>query len=630
MKFRHALVLIASFLLLVPVAGALASEVHRLPAFAAGGVSEQDSLALVALYDSTGGPGWTNRDNWLTGPVETWNGVTVTDGVVTEVRLKKNNLTGKIPAALKDLTGLTRLYLPENKLTGRIPGELRQVAGLQYLDLERNTLTGPIPAELGNLSELIYLSLGFNQLTGGIPIALTNLKKVRQLYLWRNPLGGEIPKELANMTGLANLLVDYCELTGTIPPELSTLPALAQIWASNNNLTGTVPPELGSLSPLWELNLSHNNLTGTIPPELGNLDKLSALILSYNDLTGVIPSTFGGLTSLFIIRLNDNDLSGSIPSSFTGLTRLAEINFSNNNLTGAIPPEMGDFENLTSLYLMDNDFSGPIPSELWNLTKNYTLRLNNNRLVGPIPQPPALPNMTWIDLSGNLFEDLPDLSVLPGLKDLRVANNYFGFDDLALLLSLPLTTFFYAPQAPFGQEETEALRVGETLELSFTVPGAGNQYAWYRDGTLLQEGENPMLRIEAVAMADAGRYVMKVTNPEVPNLTIESETITVEVADGTDAEEEADGLPAAFGLAQNYPNPFNPTTQIRYALKAAVPVQLTLYNLLGRRVATLVDRVQAAGRYEVVFEANTLPSGLYLYRLQAGDFVETRTMQLVK
>ncbi len=90
------------------------------------------------------------------------------------------------------------------------------------------------------------------------------------------------------------------------------------------------------------------------------------------------------------------------------------------------------------------------------------------------------------------------------------------------------------------------------------------------------------------------------------------------------------GVPRNFELAQNYPNPFNPSTAISYQLPVASNVMLKVYDMLGREVATLVNARQEAGRYQIMFNATNLASGLYFYRLQAGNFVETKKMMLVK
>lgn len=96
------------------------------------------------------------------------------------------------------------------------------------------------------------------------------------------------------------------------------------------------------------------------------------------------------------------------------------------------------------------------------------------------------------------------------------------------------------------------------------------------------------------------------------------------------ADNRNDGMPAHYRLSQNYPNPFNPSTKITYALRQTGRVQLALYNALGQKVRTLVDAVQAAGTYTLDVHADGLPSGVYFYRISAGDFKQTRKMLLMK
>ncbi len=81
---------------------------------------------------------------------------------------------------------------------------------------------------------------------------------------------------------------------------------------------------------------------------------------------------------------------------------------------------------------------------------------------------------------------------------------------------------------------------------------------------------------------------------------------------------------------ENYPNPFNPVTVIRYELPQNSQVRLEVFDMLGRRVAVLVDGLIEAGTHEIPFDASNLASGVYLYRLTAGQVVQTRQMVLVK
>ena len=94
-------------------------------------------------------------------------------------------------------------------------------------------------------------------------------------------------------------------------------------------------------------------------------------------------------------------------------------------------------------------------------------------------------------------------------------------------------------------------------------------------------------------------------------------------------------VPKEFALYQNYPNPFNPTTTIRYDVKQSTEVKLVIYNMLGQEVRTLVNNRQDAGYKTVVWDGlnnrgSRVASGIYIYRLQAGDFVQARKMILMK
>ena len=98
----------------------------------------------------------------------------------------------------------------------------------------------------------------------------------------------------------------------------------------------------------------------------------------------------------------------------------------------------------------------------------------------------------------------------------------------------------------------------------------------------------------------------------------------------TSVREVAGQLPSSFFLGQNYPNPFNPLTIIEYSLPRSGDVSLIIYNLLGEEVARLVDGFQQAGEYNTNWNASKISSGTYFYRLQAGDFVQTRKMLHLK
>jgi predicted CXXCH cytochrome family protein len=110
-----------------------------------------------------------------------------------------------------------------------------------------------------------------------------------------------------------------------------------------------------------------------------------------------------------------------------------------------------------------------------------------------------------------------------------------------------------------------------------------------------------------------------------------SDEVTLVVTD----VETLEGLPTEFALKQNYPNPFNPTTEIGFAVPKATHIRLSVYTISGELVTTLVDDMMQAGRYRVTWDGQTIngtpvSSGLYLYRINAGDFVQTLKMVLLK
>jgi hypothetical protein len=277
-----------SFLLLAPAANAAVPATER--------------AALVALYNATAGARWTDRSGWMgaAGTECSWYGVecNAASTSVTGLDLAENNLTGSLPASLKQLTNLRVLRLGVNQISGALPREIGSLANLELLDLPFNQISGALPAELGKLVRLESLSLGGNQITGGVIPQLGDLKTLRYLDLSDNQLGGAIPASLGG------------------------LPELIALYLSDNQLTGSIPRELGNLSSLLFLDLSRNQLAGTVPSELGNATSLVALLLSSNRLGGTIPGSFLNLADLEVLWLDHNRFAGPVPFELGALPAL--------------------------------------------------------------------------------------------------------------------------------------------------------------------------------------------------------------------------------------------------------------------------------------------------------------------
>jgi hypothetical protein len=89
-------------------------------------------------------------------------------------------------------------------------------------------------------------------------------------------------------------------------------------------------------------------------------------------------------------------------------------------------------------------------------------------------------------------------------------------------------------------------------------------------------------------------------------------------------------IPLSFNISQNFPNPFNPVTKINYELPKDTKVKLVIYDILGREIKTLVNEIKQSGKYTVEFNGSNLASGVYFYRIQAGDYIAVKRMVLVK
>lgn len=317
-------------------------------------------------------------------------------------------------------------------------------------------------------------------------------------------------------------------LVGTIPSEIGDLDQLIHLSLASNQLSGSVPVEIGNLSSLQRLYLSNNQLSGPIPAELGNLTALNELTLFENQLTGTIPSNLSSLSGLTILFLGDNQLTGVIPTDLDSLTSMVRFDLRNNQLTGTIPTNFGSWSGLQEFGVANNQLTGALPDGFSSLV-----------------------DITFLDLSGNQFSDLPDLSALTSTTSVGLNDNAFEFDDLAPNASL--TGVNYANQAPVALSLVADIQipVGTAQDISIPVGGASNTYTWTLDGNDLGIN-NGTYSITSMGRSDMGIYDVSVTNDAVPGLTINSTgpieilataNITVDVLDGANASlaEQIDG-----------------------------------------------------------------------------------------
>ncbi|MBX7044019.1 MAG: T9SS type A sorting domain-containing protein [Ignavibacteria bacterium] len=127
-----------------------------------------------------------------------------------------------------------------------------------------------------------------------------------------------------------------------------------------------------------------------------------------------------------------------------------------------------------------------------------------------------------------------------------------------------------------------------------------------------------------------GAYILRVSDNAASDTgSIRAWSVTITYGPATGVSNNT-GVIEGYKLSQNYPNPFNPSTVINYTIPKTGLVTLKVFDISGREVANLVNEVKNAGTYDFKFYAGNLSSGVYFYRLQSGNFVETKKMFLVK
>lgn len=547
-------------------------------------VALTDKEALIAIYNATDGPNWTNP--WdLNADISTWEGVILNAENRVEELWLYSSLNGTLPSAIKYLTDLKILYLFGNtNLTGNIPPEIGELIKLEVIDFRSSKFSGTIPPEIGKLKSLRKVNLSSNNLDGPLPVEIGELTNLQSLDLSRNNFTGELPASVTNLTLLESLDLTANELTGNLPPNIGNMVSLKQFTIGSNNFSGEIPSGIGLLTNLEWLQAASNEFTGTIPSELGNLLNATIIDLGRNNLTGTIPESFVNLTNLERIQVGDNNLSGVIPEFIWDMTSLTTLDIGGNDFTGVIPPEIGNLTSLNYLFLNGIDIMGTLPSELWSLTNLITLDIsdlpnldqwsipdnisnlvslgrlyiNNSNLSGEIPDVlDSFTNLTYLELESNnltgaippSFSSLTNLysvslnnnklsGELPILNSLSVRyfyiqSNNFVFEDLQSNITdyiNNITSFQYTPQSKIDAEEE--LVMDEGSDYSITITGTSspdNVYQWRKNGVDI-EGENgSSISFSNLTPSDSGVYDCLITNPKVPNLNLERNKVTLKI-----------------------------------------------------------------------------------------------------
>lgn len=293
-----------------------------------------DYDALMALYSSTNGDNWIEKDGWMEGvdgiscdPCNwnggAWYGLECLNGRVSTLILGDNNLNGELPKEIGDLDSIIILGLSRNSISGHIPLKLDSLNKLERIEFSNNVISGSIP-NFSALPNLKVLSIWNNQLTDTIPnfIGTPNLEG---LILRGNQLVGSIP-DFSSIPNLINLELWVNQLSGELP-NFTNLPNLTTLLVRTNNLSGQFP-NFDNLSNLSFVECWANRFDGPIP-DMQNCPLLEVFAANNNEFSGEIPTSFKDHPSLRILGLENNSLSGCY---FEFLCSLEDINTQGNPL----------------------------------------------------------------------------------------------------------------------------------------------------------------------------------------------------------------------------------------------------------------------------------------------------------
>ncbi len=534
-------------------------------------IGRNDSLILVDIYNNTGGQNWTN--SWdLTTRVRTWAGVQIAYGSVVSLNLNNNNLTGTLP---NSVGRFSRINKPDFELN----------IGNNRLDFESaEDFVTLIPLFTYSPQAKIYAPLDTTIRQGESATFTSETRGNFNNYQWYKDnavLAGEINStlQITNAT-LDDMGTYYCRVTNTqatrlilerhtinlnVEGFLNSTDSLALVeifnetggtnWTNSWNLNDPVATWEGVTlrgNKVRELDLSRRNLVGFLPDvfDAELFSELRYLSFFDNKLEGQIPATIGQATTLTYLDLDKNQFSGAVPSSFGNLINLQALWLSRNNLE-SLPTEIGNLSNLQNLYLNDNKFTS-LPSTIGNLSELLVLNVNDNNLSAfpssitnlrklrelyanrnfIINLPTTMNNLialVILEINTNKLSTLPATEILQlaNLSVLRVAENSLEFDDLLPFANRNYQTFDYAPQAPINEEQDILATVNQSVSFTVETVGNGNRYQWQKDGQNISTLQT--LTINRVTNSSVGVYIATVTNPALPDLTLQRRPITLNV-----------------------------------------------------------------------------------------------------
>lgn len=510
-------------------------------------ISNAERSALVNIYNSTDGENW-NRTWDLEKDPRNWFGVAIKNGVVTELNLTGNALSGIFPTYVSSLTKLTKLDLSNNKLTGEVATGISSLSSLTKLDISNNRLEGNPTNSISGLFNLEDLGLGGNKfIISDVNGLLQNFNNIKILNI-----------------GDLNLI--------NIPAKIATFTSLETLILDNNPIPANAFGNIAGLAKLMTLSIAGTGLA-QIPAQVAQSTQLTSLNLANNSITEQNTSGLSSLTNLEWLSLENNQLS-QIPAQLSPLKKIKALNLGRNKISGNLTT-LASLSSLQQLFLNNNQISGNFPSVLLTMSKLLMVNLNSNQLTGDLPD--KLPEITYI--SNNRFNKS------------QLTNYILDFSEQ--------TDLNYSPQRYDTEKEVLGI-LGQQAKLEQSLSGSDYTFTWFKNLDQKTNTTTESLNFNSVQTSDFAVYTA-----EAYTYGILDNNILLDLSFFREPISLVDSL-ATLGISDFkdlsiYPNPatdFINILNVKHKIE-----KVAIFDLTGKQMITETKQK---------INVSSLPSGVYL------------------
>ncbi len=501
-------------------------------------------------------------------------------------------------------------------------------------------------------------------------VTATNVHVTLTLYNGLTLVSGPIDTTLGNILAYSNVQVKWAVNANKDSSGLNFY--IIHVTCDNAspkdvNRAVNVPDQTPPSSPL---NLVATSLTAPGSIELSWIENTEKDFAGYEIYYGLSPNDLSdtsaneGKSPITIGQFKDYVLTG-LKYNTTYYFALKAFDLSGNlsgysNVVSAITNSENSCSHFTIVKIKDvpNDQGGQvriewgahcfdIPNSARPITQYSIWRKVDPKYFTKYNEPTSTPTGNWEQVGlVNAVQDTMYFAVVPSLYDSSKANGtYYTTYFVRAHTADPLTHYETSPDsgysvdnlAPAAPTNVTAAFKNNFVELDWKA-ATEPDFKFYT----VYRSQVPNINIDAVspykyvstnkfidssALGGNTYYYRLTANDFSGNRSKSSSEVSVTITDVLSNDSET---PKNFALEQSYPNPFNPSSIISYAVPKASYVTIEIFNALGEKVETLVSADKKAGIYQVQFNANNLPSGIYFYRMIAGNFIETKKMMLLK